>query len=188
MLALAGGEKGEAVEQPEARALLRQRLELAKDKAERESSRGALSAETRANLQYLQDLYDGKNPPPPAVDFPKEVRGKVEALTTQNIDALGRTAADIILKLCDNVLKDPANPKLRRVPFVKGKPVFDRVTPAAAGVPLLGLLGWAKVPAADGSGDFLELSDATLAANKEYLSMAVALINEAIAAGKFEKK
>jgi hypothetical protein len=86
------------------------------------------------------------------------------------------------------VVKDPGNAKLRRVPFVKGKPVFDRVTPAAAGVPLLTLLGWARVADPAGAGEFLELSDAAAVANKDYLAMAVALINEAVAAGKFEKK
>ena len=170
-------------------ALLKQKLELQKDLAEREAkAKGSVGEETRAQLRYLQDLYDGKNPPPPPTDFPKEVAAKVEGLTTQKLDAIGRTAGEIIVKLCDNVVKDPANPKLRRVPFFKGKPVFDRVAPSAMGFPLLTLLGWERVAAPDGSGDFLELSEEKAAANKEFLAMAVALINQAIAAGKFERK
>jgi hypothetical protein len=167
------------------REMLYQRLELAKDKAEREArSKGAVSEATAANLKYLQDTWDGKAPALPPGDPLVAIAGKVKALTVQKAEDIGLTAARTIALLLGKVLEAPAEAKFRKIPWVQGKPAHARIAPASAGLGLLLAVGWQREKDAEGS-DALVLPDA---APLDLLKAAAADIQKAIDSGAFNKE
>ena len=133
------------------RERLRQKLELCKEKAERQSkAHGKPSDEVAAELIHLQKLWDGEHSVlvlDPRVEIPK----KVNALTMQKLDSIGMTAANFVKLILANVLKAPSEDKFRRVPWFRGKKAFDSIMPAPAGLPLLETCGWKIEEAADGT-------------------------------------
>ncbi len=174
------------------RESLYQKLELAKEKAERESrgAAGCVSADTAAKLKYLQDLWDGKTGLVAPGDPLAESAKKVAALAMQKAEDIGLTAARTIAALLGKVLEAPAEAKFRRVPWAAGKAAYMRIMPASAGLPLLVTLGWTKeqLPAAEGSAElapFLVLQEAAI--NLPLLQATVQNINESIASGAFGK-
>jgi hypothetical protein len=83
----------------------------------------------------------------------------------------------------------PGEEKFRRVPFVAGKPVYEKLAPASAGLPLMTLLGWVKEEVGgDTPGTFLTLSSATLQKNGEHIKQAIAWIEAEKAANAFAQR
>jgi len=182
-------EKRKAEERERERAMVKTKLEIAKDQGERESrDKGAITEATRAKIAYLQDLFDGKSPPPPPMDIPAELKKRVMGLTVQKAEGIGGKAADVILALLGNVLKSPGEEKFRRVPYTPGKPVHAKLSPASAGWPLMALLGWVKEGPSDDGSVFLTLSSGALAANEGHIREACALIEAAKASNEFAQR
>ena len=182
-------EKIRADKREQERAMVKTKLEIAKDQGERESrEKGSVSEATRQKIAYLQDIFDGKAPPPPPTDIPIELKKRVLGLTMQKAEGIGACAAEVILTLLGNVLKSPGEEKFRKVPYTPGKPVHAKLAPASAGWPLMNLLGWVKEGPGEDGAVFLTLSPTALAANEGYMREAVSLIEAARANNDFVQK
>jgi hypothetical protein len=124
----------------DAKEKIRVKLELMKDKAERESKlHGKASEETLAAIKLLKE---GK--PLPATQSPAEaVSGIVQGFCVQKLHGAGRAAADVLRKLLDNVAANPGEPKFRTVKL-GNKVVQERVLGAQGGARLLTVCGFVK--------------------------------------------
>lgn len=126
-----------------AREALRQRLELAKDKAERESRQhGQVSEATAKLIKELQDQWDGKDVTLSPRDPKAKVEGLISGLSLQKSDNAGSNAIKIVELVLKNVLKDPSEEKYRRIPWESGKKVYDTIAKVVGGVQLMQLIGW----------------------------------------------
>jgi hypothetical protein len=165
------------------RESLFQRLELAKERAERESARpGGVTPETAANLKFLQDKYDGKADAVAPGDPLLKIKANVGALTLQKSEDIGLTAAKTIALLLGKVLDAPGDAKFRRIPWVVGKAAHARIAPASAGIGLLLASGWVR------EGDGADVALVLPAdANLDLVRAAAADIAAAVDGGKFQK-
>jgi hypothetical protein len=154
----------------------RLKLEMLKDKAEREAKQhGHASDETMAAIKLM---VDGK-PPPPSLVGPELISAIVNGLCHQKVGNAGRLAADLLRKMIDNVVNNLGEPKYRVIKLTN-KLVMERIIPVTGAQKLLTTVGFEKEETPEGA--ILKLSDDNV--DLDLLKTAIKAIDDAIFAGK----
>lgn len=153
----------------------RLQVELLRDKIERHSARGESTHELMEQLAALEGMRPAKAAEP--VDPATGVAKALDALTAYKA-GVGLTTAQTLRVLLNNPLTHPEEAKYRTINLNNDK-IRERITTVVGGVALLKAVGWVK----DDDTKTMALPDAAYSA--PLLSMAVAAIDAAIAAGRF---
>jgi hypothetical protein len=154
----------------------RLKLEMLKDKAEREAKlHGHASDETMAAIKLM---VEGK-PPPPSLVGPELITAIVNGLCLQKVGNAGRLAADLMRKMMDNVVNNLGEPKYRLIKLTN-KLVAERIIPVTGAQKLLTTVGFEKEETPD--GPVLKLSDDNV--DLDLLKIAIKAIDDSILSGK----
>jgi hypothetical protein len=154
----------------------RLKLEMLKDKAEREAKmHGHASDETMAAIKLM---VEGK-PPPPSLVGPELIAAIVNGLCHQKVGNAGRQAADLMRKMMDNVVNNLGEPKYRLIKLTN-KLVAERIIPVTGAQKLLTTVGFEKEETPD--GPVLKLTDDNV--DLELLNLAIKTIDQSILSGK----
>ena len=154
----------------------RLKLEMLKDKAEREAKlHGHASDETMAAIKLM---VEGK-PPPPSLVGPELITAIVNGLCHQKVGNAGRQAADLMRKMMDNVVNNLGEPKYRLIKLTN-KLVAERIIPVTGAQKLLTTVGFEKEETPD--GPVLKLTDDNV--DLDLLNLAIKTIDQSILSGK----
>lgn len=172
-------EKQKILKEFDAKEKLRLQLELLKDKAERETKQhGRASEETMAKIKALQEGKPLASALPPR----EQIQKLIKAFSLQKVNGTGKSAAELLKKVMENITNNPTDPKFRMLK-VSNKVIQEKIIQAEGGTKFLLTLGFVKDDSDSTVGTVYRLPDESI--NNDLLKEAIKDIDTALSNGSF---